>query len=209
MNHRPLVIFAGRRSFSIPFGVYALAFVVLGAACLLTLANAVFPGLVGVAPLLPVPAAVQTLANVLAYLVAFAGLIALVVLLLGLQESVLAARRFGAYERLFTLQELLTAGIVIAPNLPEDRQAQLVANLRQLVERGGASAILGPATAGDIADRSVDRLFIATALGAADFRRQVRGLKWDDIACVPARHARRIAKEANLGSGTLWLMTWD
>jgi hypothetical protein len=209
MSRPPVVFFAGTRTIAIPYVVYLSALLVLVAACALALINSVLPGLLGRAPILPVPDILQSAANVLAYFTAVAAMIALMVFLFGLWESIRAAKRASECERLIPLAELLLSGLVIAPNVDNKDRDLIIKALQKLASHAGISSIIAPSTAGDIEDGSVDRLFVTTTQSASDFRRLVSGLMCDDIAKIPTRAARQIRKKAQFGNGSVWLLTWD
>lgn len=209
MSRSPVVFFAGSRRIALPFAVCVAAVLVLCVACAVSLVNAVLPGLLGTAPVWALPPALQAVADGLAFLTAVAALLALVVVLFGLWESRLAERRFTGFQRLIPLAEWPSTGLVIAPNADAAGRARIIDTLQQLAARGVVSSVHVAATAADLQDGSVDRVFVTTPHGAAAFRSLTRALACDDIARVPARSARQLARQARFGEGTLWLLVWD
>lgn len=209
MSLPPVIFIAGKQKTAIRNVIYLLAYLLLGAACAVAVVNSALPRLFGIAPILSIPEVLQTIANVLAYLTAVAAMILLMIFLLGMWESHLAARRFTDFRRLISLPDLLSSQLTIAPNLAESERDMIIKAIQQLAVQRGISSIIAPATVGDIQDGSVDRLFVTTTQSATDFRRMVRCLKCDDVSRVPAGSVRQLTKQAQFGKGTVWLLTWD
>jgi len=209
MRRRSVVFFAGARTIKVPYSLWVSALIVLVAACAVALLNAMLPGLLGTAPILPVPGIVQSVANVLGFFTGIAVMLAVIAFAWGHWESRRADARFTDFERLVPLEEVLASGLVIAPNVVELDRGRIIVALRRIAAHQGISSIMAPATAGEMQEGSVDRLLVVTTEGASEFRRLVRGLRCDDIARVPARSARRIVTQAEVGSGSMWMLTWD
>lgn len=209
MKRTPVILFAGERSIAIPYSICLFALIVLVVACAATVVNSVLPHYFGTPPILPIPVMLQNIANVLAYFTAVAAMMVLMMFLFGLLEDHQAAGRFTDFQRLVPLPDLLTSQITIAPNVDEADRDSIITALQQLAGHGCISSIIAPVSAGDIVDGSIDRLFVTTTLGGTEFRRMIRNLKCDDVSKVPKRCTHQIAKKAQFGEGTIWLMTWD
>ena len=209
MSCRPVTFFAGKKRIVIPCAVYLPVLVVVAAACAVVIVNSILAGILGTAPILPIPRFLQTIANVLGYFALVAAMIVFMMFLLGQFEALLANKRFTDFERLIPLSELLSSQRTIAPNVDKEEREKIIKALRKIAGHDGILSIIAPATAGDIEDGSIDRLFVTTTENAADFRRIVRILKCDDVTKVPTGFVHQIVKQTKLSEGSVWLLTWD